>query len=235
MTTTNKAASTAKTTSTATAPEVKAPKVTLNSILLAVVPALRTLKEGETHTESELADHAANLETFIGAQGNALAVYLVNKTDEVDTVLSIMQNAIAAIPAVLESEAENIKQRKAEREGKRAQAAAEKAKAAEAQAKIDAQAKADMLKTLQEAGFDLAIAEQMVLTAQKAKRVANAAPVVSYDRVTVEYKGTQYEMPVKGNMSQALKDIFADSGESDREAFIAKYKVAATESTEAAE
>ena len=57
----------------------KAPKVTLNSILFAELPALRVLAEGETHTKDELAAHKTALAEAVQGIASNLAGYLINK------------------------------------------------------------------------------------------------------------------------------------------------------------
>ena len=209
------------------APAAKAPKVTLNSIVLAPVPTLPVLKEGETHSEAVLTTFESDVAAFVQTQGSALASYLVDKaSDNVSIISRIFAAAAAEIPAVLEREAENIAARKADLAGKREAKRLEREKAEAAAAAADEEQKKLILQTLLDSGVDLAVANEMILARAKAAKKLAKTDVTSYDRVTVEYKGTQYDMPIKGNMSQALKDAFAESGEADRESFIAKYKVA---------
>lgn len=212
---------------------VKAPKVTLNSIVLATAPVLPNLAEGQTeHTAEVLAQFESEVATFVGVQSNALADYLVDKSDTVEIISRILAATVSLIPAVLEREAENIAKRKAEREENREKARkAKEAANAEALAALEKE-KQKMLDVLLNSGLDLATAKAAVEAGIKAKLKAASAPVKSYDRVTVEYKGKQYEMPVKGNMGNELKEILAET-KLDRDDFIKAYKVESKEETDA--
>lgn len=224
---------TTETTVTTPAPAAttKAPKVTLNSIVLAVVPSLPALAEGQTeHAADVLEAHENALAAFVKTQAASLTDYLVDKSDEAAVIGRIFTAAVELIPSVLEREAENIAKRKADREANRhAAKKAKEAKSAEEMAKLEETKKA-MLKVLLESGMDLETAKVALEAGMKAKLKAAAAPVVSYERVTIEYNGKQHEMPVKGNMSGELKAIVAES-KLDRDDFIKQYKVepAATE------
>lgn len=214
---------------------VKTPKITLNSIVLAVAPVLPTLKEGDTHSPEVLAQFDADVAAFVNTQAQALADYLVDKSDNVEIISRLLSATVTLIPAVLEREAENIAKRKADREANRSAArAAKEAENAAAAAALEEE-KQKMLKLLVDSGMDLTVAKAAVEAGVKEKLKASRAAVNSYERVTVEVDGKQYEFPKKGNMSQELKDLFAASGEETREAFIAKYAVTATESEEAGE
>lgn len=206
---------------------VKAPKVTLNSIVLATTPVLPALPEGQTeHTAEVLAQFESDVTAFVNTQAQALADYLVDKSDSVEIISRLLGATVTLIPAVLEREAENIAKRKQEREASRNAAKAQReAEAAAAQKALEEEKKA-MLKLLLDSGMDLTMAKAAVEAGAKAKLKAAAAPVVSYERVTVEYNGKQYEMPVKGNMGNELKAILAES-KLDRDDFIKQYKVEA--------
>lgn len=206
---------------------VKAPKVTLNSIVLATTPVLPALPEGQAeHTAEVLAQFESDVTAFVNTQAQALADYLVDKSDSVEIISRLLGATVTLIPAVLEREAENIAKRKQEREASRNAAKAQReAEAAAAQKALEEEKKA-MLKLLLDSGMDLTMAKAAVEAGAKAKLKAAAAPVVSYERVTVEYNGKQYEMPVKGNMGNELKAILAES-KLDRDDFIKQYKVEA--------
>jgi len=81
--------------------------------------------------------------------------------------------------------------------------------------------------------MDLEMAKGAVEFGAKAKLKAAAGPVQSYERVTVQYNGKQYDMPVKGNMGNELKAVLAES-QLDRDDFIKAYKVEAEATAEAA-
>ena len=198
---------------------VKAPKVTLNSIVLATTPVLPNLPEGQTeHTAEVLAQFESDVATFVGVQSNALADYLVDKSDSVEIISRLLS------ATVLEREAENIAKRKQEREASRNAAKAQREAEAQAAQKALEEEKKAMLKLLIDSGMDLTMAKAAVEAGAKAKLKAAAAPVVSYERVTVEYNGKQYDMPVKGNMGNELKAILSES-KLDRDDFIKQYKV----------
>lgn len=204
---------------------VKAPKVTLNSIVLAAAPSLPALPEGQTeHTAEVLAQFEGDVTAFVNTQAAALADYLVDKSDNVEIISRLLAATVTLIPAVLEREAENIAKRKAEREANRnALKAQREAENAAAQQALEEEKKA-MLKLLLDSGMDLTMAKAAVEAGAKAKLKAAAAPVKGYERVTVEYNGKQYDMPVKGNMGNELKAILSESG-LDRDDFIKQYKV----------
>ena len=211
---------------------VKAPKVTLNSIVLATTPVLPNLPEGqETHSAEVLAQFESDVATFVGVQSNALADYLVDKSDSVEIISRLLSATVALIPAVLEREAENIAKRKQEREASRNAAKAQREAEAQVAQKALEEEKKAMLKLLIDSGMDLTMAKAAVEAGAKAKLKAAAAPVVSYERVTVEYNGKQYDMPVKGNMGNELKAILAES-KLDRDDFIKAYKVEAESEAE---
>jgi hypothetical protein len=210
----------------------KATKVTLNSIVLAVTPSLPALAAGaEVHAPEVLTKFESDVAAFVGIQSAALADYLVDKSDSVNIISQVLSATVALIPAVLEREAENIAKRKADREAGRTAAKAKREAEQAEQLKVLEAEKEKMLNILLTSGIDLTAAKAAVEFGVKAKIKAAAAPASSYERVTVEYNGTRYEMPVKGNMGNDLKAIVADS-KLDRDEFIKAYKVEATETAE---
>lgn len=209
---------------------VKAPKVTLNSIVLASAPVLATLKEGESHSPEVLAQFEGDVTAFVNTQAAALADYLVDKSDNVEIISRLLSATVTLIPAVLEREAENIAKRKADREANRNALKAQRDAENAAAQKAMEEEKQKMLKLLLDSGMDLTMAKAAVEAGAKAKLKAAAEPKNSYDRVTVEYNGKQYEMPVKGNMGNELKAILAES-KLDRDDFIKAYKVEAESET----
>jgi len=210
---------------------VKAPKVTLNSIVLASAPVLATLKEGESHSPEVLAQFEGDVTAFVNTQAAALADYLVDKSDNVEIISRLLSATVTLIPAVLEREAENIAKRKADREANRNALKAQRDAENAAAQKAMEEEKQKMLKLLLDSGMDLTMAKAAVEAGAKAKLKAAAEPKNSYDRVTVEYNGKQYEMPVKGNMGNELKAILAES-KLDRDDFIKAYKVEAESDAE---
>ncbi len=210
---------------------VKAPKVTLNSIVLASAPVLATLKEGESHSPEVLAQFEGDVTAFVNTQAAALADYLVDKSDNVEIISRLLSATVTLIPAVLEREAENIAKRKADREANRNALKAQRDAENAAAQKAMEEEKQKMLKLLLDSGMDLTMAKAAVEAGAKAKLKAAAEPKNSYDRVTVEYNGKQYDMPVKGNMGNDLKAILSESG-LDREDFIKAYKVEAESEAE---
>ncbi len=207
-----------------TANNTKATKVTLNSIVFAAAPALRELKEGETHTKTELKQFEKDMNEHISAQSVDLARYLVNKTDNTDTIARLLVAAAEAIPSVLKEMAEERQKQEAAREAERLAAEEEKRKQQELEQKELEEKKETMLKLLVEnAGIDLEVAKAMV--AAGAKNLAPSSAKNSYDRVSCTIDGAQYDVPVRGNMSQALKDLAAKYGFADnREGFIEKFR-----------
>lgn len=211
---------------------VKAPKVTLNSIVLATAPSLPVLPEGQTeHSAEVLAQFEGDVTAFVNTQAQALADYLVDKSDNVEIISRLLSATVTLIPAVLEREAENIAKRKQEREATRNAAKAQREAELAAAQKALEEEKQKMLKVLLDSGMDLVMAKAAVEAGAKAKLKAAAAPVKGYERVTVEYNGKKYDMPVKGNMGNELKAILSESG-LDRDDFIKAYKVEAESEAE---
>lgn len=204
----------------------KAPKVTLNSILFAELPAQRELKEGEVFTKEEVQAHKTALAEAVQGIATNLAGYLINKVsaDRVNVYGDILKATAKAIPSVLaEMEKERIEaeaKAAAEREAEE-KAAEEKRQQEEKEREAEKQRIIAIL--TKDGGMTLEVAEAMVAAQQKATGQAAKGDVKSYARVNVTVDGKQYDMPVKGNMSQELKDLVAASG-LERDAFIEKYK-----------
>lgn len=203
----------------------KATKVTLNSIVFAPAPVLRELKDGENYTKTELKAHEKEMGEYLRSTSHDLAMYLVNKTDNTDTIAKLFAATAEAIPSVL---AEVLKQREEEEAAKAAErekAEEEKRRLAEQEEKELQAKKEEMLKHLTDTlGLDLAVAQAMVATAAKKLTTGNQAKN-SYERVTCTIEGNQYDVPVRGNMSQALKDLAAKYGfADDRDGFIEKFR-----------
>lgn len=202
----------------------KAQKVTLNSILFADAPALRELKEGENYTKTELKQFDKDMGDFIKATSIDLANYLVNKTEKVDVISNIFTATVAALPKVLE---DREKARREEEERKEKERLAEEARKEEERKKAEreAQEKKDkMLKLLVEGGVDLETAKAVIEAGAKI-----VAPVTgtknTYERVPCTIDGEKYDVPVRGNMAQVLKDLAAKYGfADDRDGFIAKFR-----------
>ncbi|AFC21452.1 hypothetical protein GAP32_005 [Cronobacter phage vB_CsaM_GAP32] len=202
----------------------KAAKVTLNSIVFAAAPVLRELKEGESYTKTEMKQFEKELAEHVRTTSLDLARYIVNKTENTDLISKLLAATVEAIPSVVDE----VLKAKQEEEARKAE---EKRKAEEErQAQLQAAAeelekkKQDMLKVLTDNGVDLEVAKAMV--AAGAKNLAPAHAVKnSYERVSCTIEGNQYDVPVRGNMSQALKDLAAKYGfADDREGFIEKFR-----------
>lgn len=212
----------------------KAPKVTLNSIIFAAAPALRELAEGETHTKAEVKQHSDDVKAFIATQAIDLAKYLINKTDNIDQITALLTAAVAAVPGVMDEVLKaKAEEEAAKEEEKRVADAAKEAERVQAEKEIEDK-KRVLLKSMLDNGLDLAVAQAAVATAAKAMAKGTNAKN-SYDRVTCEIDGEVYDVPVRGNMSQALKDLAAKYNFSDdRDGFIAKFrKVESTENDNA--
>lgn len=92
---------------------------------------------------------------------------------------------------------------------------------------------AEMMKMMIEVmGLDKDAAIVACEAAMKQKRKAIETASVR-EQVQVNVDGKSYTLPRRGNMSQALKDLVADSG-LDREAFFDKYEVKAAQAEEVA-
>lgn len=204
----------------------KAPKVTLNSILFAELPALRVLAEGETHTKDELTAHKTALAEAVQGIASNLAGYLINKVsaDSVNVYGDILKATAKAIPSVLaEMEKERIEAEAKAQAQREADAAAAEEKRQQEEKEREAEKQRIIAILTKDGGMSLEVAEAMVAAQQKALGNTTKGEVKSYERVNVTVDGVQYEMPVKGNMSQELKDLVAKSG-LERDAFIEKYK-----------
>lgn len=113
------------------------------------------------------------------------------------------------------------------------QAAAQKRQAlkAEESAKLQAARETEaaamlnhLVDTVNGLGLDLEAATVAVDAAMIKKYGKVKGDVKGKERATVVVKGTEYQIPRSGNMSQELKDLVAANG-GDREAFITKYEV----------
>lgn len=205
----------------------KTVKITLNSVLFAAAPVLPELAEGETsHSKEVLATHKTAVAEHVAEVAKNLAGYLINKVsaDGVGMYADILKATAKAIPSVLaEQEKERAEaEAKAEAQREADEKAEEEKRVADEKAREEE--KERMLKMLTESGIDLVIAEAMVAAKEKATTGGKAkGDVKSYERVSVTVDGVAYDMPVKGNMSQELKDLVTNSG-LERDAFIEKYK-----------
>lgn len=210
---------------------VKAPKVTLNSIVFAAAPVLPALAEGETaHAKEVVTSHKTELATFIENQGKALAHYLLGKTTETDTVLAIFKSAVKVLPTVQAEILKAEEEEKAKIEAKRIEDAEAEEKARKQAAEALEAKKAEMLELLTNSGVDLVIAKAMVEAGLKTSTPASAKN--AYERVNCTIDGVSYDVPVRGNMSQVLKDLAVKYGFADnREAFIEKFKTVAAETS----
>lgn len=196
-----------------------AKRTTLNSIIFASAPVLPAVMGEESHSTESISEHKSRVAEFITNQGNELASYILGKVETPDVILAILKEATKQVPAVQKQLAELEAKAKAEEEAKRK--AEEEALNAE---------KDKMLKILTDSGLDLAIAQTMVAAGLKAK-APSTAPKNRYERVPVTVDGKEYEVPVRGNISEELKVLVANDG-GDREAFITKYRTDAVKSTE---
>lgn len=201
----------------------KAPKVTLNSILFAAAPVLEAPAEGQTHSKEVLTKHKEDVADHINSVATNLAQYFVDKQTDTALIIKILSATAKAIPAAVQYQKEEAERLEKEREEARIKAQEERDRLAEeARQKAEEEGK-KMLKLLTENGVDLAVAQAAVAAAAGKLKAANTNNTSTYNRVTVVVGGKEYDMPEKGNMSQELKDLVAESN-LDREAFIEKYR-----------
>lgn len=208
-----------------TANNAKATKVTLNSIVFAPAPVLRELKEGESYTKTELKAHEKEMGEYLRSTSHDLAMYLVNKTDNTDTIAKLFAATAEAIPSVLEEVRKQREEEEAAKQAEREKAEEEKRRQAEQEEKELQAKKEEMLKHMTDVlGLDLDVAKAAVETVAKKLNVGSHTKN-SYERVTCTIEGNQYDVPVRGNMSQALKELAAKYGYADdREGFIEKFR-----------
>lgn len=208
-----------------TANNAKATKVTLNSIVFAPAPVLRELKEGENYTKAELKAHEQEMGEYLRSTSHDLAMYLVNKTDNTDTIAKLFAATAEAIPSVLEEVRKQREEEEAAKQAEREKAEEEKRRQAEQEEKELQAKKEEMLKHMTDVlGLDLDVAKAAVETVAKKLNVGSHTKN-SYERVTCTIEGNQYDVPVRGNMSQALKELAAKYGYADdREGFIEKFR-----------
>lgn len=214
---------------------VKATKVTIMSILFAPAPVL-TLPEGqEVATKEETAAHKVNVAEFVAEQSKKLAGYLVNKSTDLDLILAILKGSVKAVPAVLtEIEAEKAKEL-AEREAEAKKQADAKLAADKAQEEADAALQKEVMEGLLKV-MSKEQAEAFVLAGISAtKKKTATSNGKSYDRVNLTVGEKSFDVPVRGNMSQEVKDLIAaefGSVEGARDLFIAKYRTTPAEQAE---
>lgn len=204
----------------------KATKVTLNSILFAQAPVLPAPEEGKAHTKTALKEFDKDLADHVNTVSTNLAQYFVEKAVDTDLICKILTATVQAIPAAVQYQKEEADRQEKAREEARVKAQAERERQAAEAEKVAEDNRKKMLELLLSGGIDLAVAEAAVKASAKVK-TSHTGATNSYNRVTVKVGGKEYDMPEKGNMSQELKDLVAESN-LDREAFIAKYRVDAT-------
>lgn len=190
-----------------------AKKVTLNSLLFAAAPVLRVLAEGEEYSKEELAEHKAAVSTFIDGQSTLIAEFLYNKLADPSIVVQILKS----VPKKIEA----------------ARVAAEEAsKKAEEDARLEAERiekersdlAAKWLAEFQASGFDLEVAQAMIETGL-AKKYGTASTEKKAERIVVVVEGVEYEVPVRGNFSPAVKEVMKSTGyEGNRAGFIEAYR-----------
>jgi colicin import membrane protein len=206
----------------------KAPKVTLNSILFASAPVLEAPEEGQTHSKEVLAKHKEGVQDHINTVSTNLAQYFVEKQTDTSLIAKILAATAKAIPAAVQFQKEEAERQEKAREEARQKAQAERERMAEEARKHAEEEGKKMLQILLDNGVDLAVAQAAVAAGAAKLKTAASNTNSTYNRVTVKVGGKEYDMPEKGNMSQELKDLVAESN-LDREAFIEKYRVDAPE------
>lgn len=88
-----------------------------------------------------------------------------------------------------------------------------------------AEAEAMLKDIVEKMGLDLEVAQGMVETAMAKKYPAKAEKSFTFNRVAIDYKGEQYDMPTSGNMPNVWKERVADEFGDDRSGFIMEYAV----------
>lgn len=208
----------------------KAARITIKSALLAGnVSDLSRLLLAQAEADHAAAVAAVNEQHKDNAEELAKALKALSVVNSAKALGNTFAAAIKAIPETLKAMAEE--------QAEAAKKAAEAAKLAEDEAKKKAEEKEqffaqmhkETLESMVALGRTLEVATKiadMAVQTERMKDGGNTKPQSTRQRVTVVYKGTEYEMPATGNMAQALKDLVNESGEASREAFIEKYKKA---------
>lgn len=213
----------------------KATRVTLNTILFASAPALPALAEGETEYSREVLDqNKSQVQEFILNQGKEFGQFILNKATDPAQILLILKSAVKQIPAIQkELEEEAAAAAAAAKELAEKEAAAAAAAALEAEKELEAE-KNRMMELLTGAGYDVEVVKTMIEAGIGKK--PDAQTKGTYSRVAVTVNGKGYDIPVRGNMSEELKELVKAEGfEGNREGFITKFRnvpeVAATPET----
>lgn len=188
----------------------KATRTTVNSVIFSAP----VLAEGEVLTAEQRAE-------FVTTQGNVLAELFLQRGGDSKLAFDIIGAAKKALPGLVKA----AEQAAADKAAAKQKEANQKAAASEAERALAVQA-AEATRTL--------MAEKLKEMGMSPEQIEKHLAAViqlpkektSYESVQVEYNGEQFEVKVKGNISQQAKDAIAASG-LERAAFIEQYQVKA--------
>ena len=174
---------------------------------------------------------------IIGGDVTVLANKIADLAGSVEAVQKMGLNFALAVKAAKEVVKERLKvaeelkadaaTRRRESQASTLAARKELALAAAQAAKLAQAAEAEkMIKDLvEQMGYDLEVAQEMTATAMAKKYPVKVVKSFTFNRVSIDFNGEQYEMPTSGNMPTVWKERVEFEFGDDRAAFITKYAV----------
>ncbi len=210
-------------------------KITLNSLIFSAAPVLPELKEGEKRTKTQEKEFEKDLADHINVTSTNLAEYFIERSPiDLEVVQRILAETSKAIPSVLKDMQERKEAEEKRKEEERAKRLAEEEEERNKQIQLAEEQKEKVLQAMLDLGLDLEVAKAAAETAGQKLMPAVSGAKHSYDRIECKIEGKLYQVPVRGNMSQELKDLAAKYNFSDdRDGMIEKFRTIAPEAEKA--
>lgn len=204
-----------------------AKRVTIKSALLAGdVASLSRLLLTQAELDTAAAISKANEAHKDDEAALTLALKPLTVNNAAKALGKTFADAIKAIPETLKALAAEA-EAKAKAEAEAAAAAlAESEKKAKEREEFFVQMHKETVESMVALGRSVEVATKIADMAVQTERMKDGGSTKQQSnrvRVTVVYKGTEYEMPATGNMAQSLKDMVNETGLT-RESFIEQYK-----------
>lgn len=213
-------------------------RITIKSALLAGdVTELSRLLLAQAELDNAAAIAKANEEHKDDEAALALALKPLTVNNAAKALGKTFADAVKAIPETLKALAAAAEAKAKADEEAAAAALLEAEKKAKERDEFFAQMHKETVESMVALGRSVEVATKiadMAVQTERMKESGNAKPQSTRQRVTVVYKGTEYEMPATGNMAQSLKDMVTETGLT-RESFIEQYKKAEQAEETAAE
>jgi hypothetical protein len=188
----------------------KATRTTVNSVIFSAP----VLAEGEVLTTEQRAE-------FVATQGNVLAELFHARGGDSKLAFDIIAAAKKALPGLVKA----AEQAAADKAAAKQKENSDKAAASAAELELAKQAAEETRRVMVERLTELGMSPEQI-DKHLAVMIQLPKEKTSYESVTVAYNGEQFEVKVKGNISQQAKDAIAASG-LERAAFIEQYQVKA--------